>query len=132
MEISRGCNSSFVTIISKVTDPIGLGDFRPISLIGCYYKIIANMLAESDKKVVGNVVGDVQNGLIKGRYILDGVLIGNETMEFLKKTKEKGLIFKVDFEKAYDSINWRYLLNIMKKMGFGVKWCKLVEVVTDI
>ncbi|GJS41641.1 hypothetical protein Tco_0566684 [Tanacetum coccineum] len=67
----------------------------------------ANMLAERDKKVVGNVVGDVQNALIKGRYILDGVLIGNETMEFLKKNKEKGLIFKVDFEKAYDSINWR-------------------------
>ncbi|GKD05460.1 hypothetical protein Tco_1180434, partial [Tanacetum coccineum] len=59
MEISRECNVSFVTIIPKVADPIGLGDFRPISLIGCYYKIISKMLAERVKKVVGNVVGDV-------------------------------------------------------------------------
>ena len=49
MEISRGCNASFITIIPKVTDPIGLGDFRPISLIGCYYKILAKILAERVK-----------------------------------------------------------------------------------
>ncbi|GJT43273.1 putative RNA-directed DNA polymerase, eukaryota [Tanacetum coccineum] len=105
MEILRGCNSSFISIIPKVADPIGLGDFRSISLIGCYYKIIAKMLAERIKKVVGTLVGDVQNAFIKGRYILDEVLIANETMEFLKKKKEKGLIFKVDFAKAYDNIN---------------------------
>ncbi|GJU10075.1 transposon TX1 [Tanacetum coccineum] len=84
MEISRGCNASFVTIIPKIADPIGLGDFRPISLIGCYYKIIAKILAERVKKVIGKLV-------------------------------------------AYDSINWRFLMGIMKKMGFGAKWCKWVE-----
>ncbi|GKD12215.1 RNA-directed DNA polymerase, eukaryota [Tanacetum coccineum] len=89
-EISRGCNSSFVTIIPKVSDPIGLNDFWPISLIGCYYKIIAKILVKSVKKVVGNIVGDVQNTFIKGRYILDGVLITNETMEYLKKKRERG------------------------------------------
>ncbi|GKE54423.1 reverse transcriptase domain, reverse transcriptase zinc-binding domain protein [Tanacetum coccineum] len=94
-EISRGCNASFITIIPKVADPIGLGDFRPISLIG--------------------------------RFILDGVLIANETVDFLKKTKRKCLVFKVDFEKAYDSINWRFLDDIMKRMGFGSKWCKWVR-----
>ncbi|PWA63317.1 Transposon TX1 [Artemisia annua] len=87
MEISKGCNSSFVTIIPKVADPIELGDFRPISLIGCYYKIIAKVLLERIKKVVGNVVGDIQSAFIKGRFILD----------------------------------------IMKMMGFGLKWCRWVE-----
>ena len=93
MEISRGCNASFVTIIPKVSDPIGLGDYRPISLIGCYYKIIAKMLADRVKRVVGNVVGEVQNAFIKGRFILDGVLIANETMDFLNKKKEKRALF---------------------------------------
>nr|GEU67757.1 reverse transcriptase domain, reverse transcriptase zinc-binding domain protein [Tanacetum cinerariifolium] len=68
MVISKGCNASFVTIILK--------------------------LAERVKKVVGMVVGEEQNAFIKGRYIFDGVLIANETMEFLKKKKEKGIIFK--------------------------------------
>lgn len=68
-EISHGCNASFVTVIPKVTDPIGLGHFRPISLIWWLYKIIAKLLAERLKKVVGKVVGDVQNAFIEGRYI---------------------------------------------------------------
>nr|GEX00659.1 cysteine-rich receptor-like protein kinase [Tanacetum cinerariifolium] len=79
-EISKGCNASFITLILKVADPIGLGDFRPISLIGSYYKIIAKMLAERVKLVVGKLVGEVRNVFIKGRYILDGVLITNETV----------------------------------------------------
>ncbi|GJS96023.1 reverse transcriptase domain, reverse transcriptase zinc-binding domain protein [Tanacetum coccineum] len=86
------------------------------------------MLAERVKRVAGNVVREVQNAFIKGRYILDGVLIANETMEFLKKKKEKGLVFKVDFEKAYDSINWIFILDLMKRMGFGEKLCKWVEI----
>lgn len=64
---------------------------------------------------------------IGGRYILDGVIIANETVDFLKKTNKKCLIFKVDFEKAFDRINWKYLLNVMKLMGFGEKWCKWIE-----
>nr|GEW05829.1 reverse transcriptase domain, reverse transcriptase zinc-binding domain protein [Tanacetum cinerariifolium] len=122
-----GCNACFVPIIPKGADPIGLGDFRPICLIGCYYKIIAKLLAERVKRVAGSMVGEVQNAFIKGRYILDGVLIANETMDFLRKKKKKGLIFKVDFEKAYDSLNSRFILDIMKKMGFGERWCKWVE-----
>ncbi|GJV19306.1 RNA-directed DNA polymerase, eukaryota, reverse transcriptase zinc-binding domain protein [Tanacetum coccineum] len=104
MEISRGCNTSFITIIPKVKDPIGLGDFRPISLIGCYYKIITKILAERVKRVMGFMVGEAQNAFIRGRYVLDGVIIANETMTYLKQKKEKCLIFKVDFEKAYDII----------------------------
>ncbi|GKE26983.1 cysteine-rich receptor-like protein kinase, partial [Tanacetum coccineum] len=65
---------------------------------------------------------------VEGRFILDGVLIANETMEFLKKLKRKGLIFKVDFKKAYDNIEWGFLLEIMKCMGFGDRLCKWVIV----
>lgn len=64
--ISKGCNASFVTLIPKMADPIGLGDFRPISLIGSYYKIVAKVLAERIKKVIGKLVGDVQNAFIEG------------------------------------------------------------------
>ncbi|GKC37122.1 reverse transcriptase domain-containing protein [Tanacetum coccineum] len=90
-----------------------------LSLIRCYYKILAKLLAERVKRVVNKVVGDAQNAFNKGRYILDDILVANETMDYLRKTQGKGLIFKVDFEKAYDSLNWRFLLDIMEKMGFG-------------
>nr|GEZ63636.1 putative RNA-directed DNA polymerase, eukaryota [Tanacetum cinerariifolium] len=99
MEILNGCNAFFITIIPQ----------------------------ERVKRVVGNVVGEVQNAFTKGRFILDGVFIANETLEFLKKKKEKSLIFKVDFEKAYDNINWRFLLDLMKRIGFGDCWIMVVE-----
>lgn len=103
--ISKGCNPSFVTLIPKCSDPIGLRDYRPISLIGCYYKIIAKFLAERCKRIIGKVIGDAQNAFIKGRYILDGVLNANETVDFIKKNRRKCLSFKADFEKVFDSVN---------------------------
>ncbi|KAJ9543548.1 hypothetical protein OSB04_023255 [Centaurea solstitialis] len=127
-EISEGCNASFVTLIPKVANPIGLNEYRPISLVGIYYKIISKLLTERLKKVIGKLIGDKQSAFIQGRFILDGVLIANEVVEDLRKAKKKGMIFKVDFEKAYDSVEWDFLLDIMKTMGFGEKWRKWVEV----
>lgn len=54
---------------------------------------------------------------------MDGILIANEMLEYMKRKKKKGFIFKVDFEKAYDSLSWDFLLRILGDMGFGDKWC---------
>ncbi|XP_071714290.1 uncharacterized protein [Rutidosis leptorrhynchoides] len=125
-EISRGCNASFVTLIPKKLDPSGLGNFRPISLIGSYYKIVAKILSNRLRKVLPSLVGVEQSAFLKGRFILDGVLIANETVEYLKGKHKKGFFFKVDFEKAFDSLNWNFPLEVMKSMGFGIKWRKWI------
>lgn len=61
---ARGCNSSFITLIPKVNDPLDLGDYRPINLIGCLYKVIAKILASRLKMVVDSVINDVQSTYI--------------------------------------------------------------------
>nr|GFA27046.1 retrovirus-related Pol polyprotein from transposon TNT 1-94 [Tanacetum cinerariifolium] len=76
---------------------------------------ILKLLAGRVKQVVRSLVGEVQNAFIKGRFILDGVLIANETMEFLKKKKAQGLIFKVDFEKANGD-----MADMARWMGCGI------------
>ena len=63
-----------------------------------------------------------QNAFIKRRQILDGSLIANEVIDSWQKRGEKGIVCKLDIEKAYDSINWQFLLKVMQKMGFGSKW----------
>ena len=59
---------------------------------------------------------------MRGRQILDASLIANEVIDTWQKRKEKGIICKLDIEKAYDSINWKFLLKVLQKMGFGPKW----------
>ncbi|KAI3720995.1 hypothetical protein L2E82_31996 [Cichorium intybus] len=101
---------------------MSLSDYRPISLIGCIYKILAKALAVRLKSVIGEVIGEVQSAYVAGRNILDGPLMINEIHSWLKKSKRKALMFKVDFDKAFDSINWGYLESVLSQMGFGAKW----------
>jgi hypothetical protein len=81
-----------------------LKDVRPISLVGSLYKIISKLLATRVKQVMLEVISDHQTAFIKGRQILDNVLIANEAIHFLKKRKGKGYLFKLDFHKAFDSV----------------------------
>ncbi|GJT52281.1 RNA-directed DNA polymerase, eukaryota [Tanacetum coccineum] len=102
-------------------------DFRPISLIGSLYKIIAKILANRLVGVLGDIVNEVQSAFIAERQILDGPFILNEILQWSKTKKKQSLIFKVDFEKAYDSVRWDFLDDILKKFRFGEKWCKWIQ-----
>ncbi|GJU86077.1 ribonuclease H-like domain-containing protein [Tanacetum coccineum] len=95
--IPKGRNSSFITLIPKCDDPLVLNDYRPISLIGCQYKIIAKILANRLGKVIASVVSDVQMAFIKGRQIVDGSLLVNEIIAWAKMYKKKLFLLKVDF-----------------------------------
>nr|GFC46775.1 RNA-directed DNA polymerase, eukaryota, reverse transcriptase zinc-binding domain protein [Tanacetum cinerariifolium] len=100
-------------------------DFRPISLIGSIYKIIAKILSNRLVNVLGDIVNEVQSAFIAGRQMLDGPFILNEVLQWCSKKKRKSLIFKVDFEKAFDSVRWDFLDDVLKKFDFGDKWINL-------
>ncbi|GJS38460.1 RNA-directed DNA polymerase, eukaryota [Tanacetum coccineum] len=125
--LARGCNASFIVLIPKNSDPVDLGDYRPISLIGCMYKVLSKLLSRRLCKVIHKLIRPNQTTFLSGRQILDGILIANEIVNYAKKEKLKLLIFKVDFEKAFDSVNWKFLIDIMSQMGFSAKWCKLIH-----
>ena len=72
--------------------------------------------------MIGRVVSTDQNAFVMGRQILDASLIANEVIDAWQKREERGLICKLDIEKAYDSLNWQFLMKVMRKMGFGSKW----------
>ena len=67
-----------------------------------------------------------QNAFVRGRRILDASLIANEVIDFWHKRKEKGMICKLDIEKAYDNINWNFLMKVLLKMGFGSRWTEWI------
>ncbi|GJW18747.1 RNA-directed DNA polymerase, eukaryota, partial [Tanacetum coccineum] len=124
--IPNGGNSSFITLIPKVSNANMVKEFRPISLIGSVYKIVAKILANRLVMVLGDLVSDTQSAFVKDRQILDGPFILNEVVQWCKKKRKQTMIFKVDFEKAYDSVRWDFVVAILKKFGFGDKWCKWI------
>ncbi|GJY73440.1 RNA-directed DNA polymerase, eukaryota [Tanacetum coccineum] len=125
--IPKGGNPSFITLIPKIPAANLVKDFRPICLIGSIYKIIAKILANRLVGVLDNIVHEVQSAFISGRQILDGPFILNEILQWCKTKKKQSLIFKVDFEKAFDSVRWDFLDDVLKKFGFGNKWCDWIQ-----
>ena len=85
-------------------------------------KVITKVLAHRLKGVMDSVISCNQTAFIKGRSILDGPLMVNELIGWASRSKKKMLIFKVDFAKAFDSLNWNFLDNILSQMGFGDRW----------
>nr|GEW02867.1 RNA-directed DNA polymerase, eukaryota [Tanacetum cinerariifolium] len=117
-----GCNPLFISLIPKISDAKFVKDFRPISLIGCQYKIVRKILANRLSVVIDILVSSEQSAFIKGRQILDGPMILNEMLCWCNNKKKQTMIFKVDFEKAFDSVRWDYLDDILHKFGFGSRW----------
>jgi hypothetical protein len=82
------------------------------------------MLANRLKNVLGKVISKCQSAFLPQRQILDGVVVLNEIIDLAKRRKDECLLFKVDFERAYDTVNWRFLERMMVKMGFSECWLK--------
>ncbi|KAM0052219.1 putative RNA-directed DNA polymerase [Helianthus debilis subsp. tardiflorus] len=125
--IDYSCSSSFITLIPKTNDPTGLKDYRPINLIGIISKVISKILANRMKKVIGSVISESQSAFVKGRYTLDSPMILSEMWSWLRKAGKCAFIFKIDFEKAYDNVNWEFLLDVLRQMGFPSEWCRWVK-----
>ncbi|GAU51891.1 hypothetical protein TSUD_416760 [Trifolium subterraneum] len=120
--LSKGLNSTFIALIPKVDNPQRVADFRPIALVNSVYKLLSKVLTNRLRSVIASVVSQNQSAFIQGRQILDGILVANEVVDDAKRNRKELLMFKVDFEKAYDSVDWEYLDEVMKKMNFPILW----------
>jgi len=101
----RVFNASFIALIPKVANPQNLNQYKPISLIGCMYKIVAKLLAKRLKKVMPDIIDERQSAFIGGRHLLHSVVIANEAVEEAKRCQKPCMVFIVDYEKAYDSVS---------------------------
>jgi hypothetical protein len=82
-------SSYFLTLIPKVRSPQAVGDFRPISLLGCLYKMVAKVLATRLANVLGDLIPKTQTAFLKGRQLVEGVVVMNEVIDFAKKKWER-------------------------------------------
>ena len=107
--VNARTNATYICLIPKKLNSISSRDFRPISLVSSLYKILAKVLSLRLKEVLGETIDSSQGAFVQGRQILDLVLIANEVVEEYRVKKKEGIVFKIDFEKAYDHVSWDFL-----------------------
>ena len=123
----RSLNATFLVLIPKKGKAEDLKDFKPISLVGGLYKWLTKVLANRLKRVLAKVISTSQNAFVKGRQIMDAMLIANEAIDSILKSNRGAILCKLDIEKTYDRVDWSFLLAVLEKMGFGEKWRRWIR-----
>jgi hypothetical protein len=120
-------NNSFITLVPKVNNPTTVNDFRPISLINCVVKIITKLLGDRPQKVIVSLVHQNQYGFIKTRTIQDCLAWVFEYIYQCQQSKQDIVIIKLDFTKAFDTIELSIIIQMMKGFGFNEPWLQWTE-----
>ncbi|XP_027099048.2 uncharacterized protein [Coffea arabica] len=126
MEQPRSWSHSMVVLIPKVDGASHWREFRPLSLCNVSSKVVSKILAVRISKLLPKLISPWQTGFVPGRGIVDNVLLAQELiLDLDRRLIDPNLILKLDMEKAYDRVDWSFLLFLLRQYGFE-------EVVVDL
>jgi len=117
-------NSNILVLIPKIPGAASMVDFRPIALANFQFKIITKILAERLAIICMRIISPHQRGFVRDRNIADCVILASEMINLLTKKQFCGNIaIKVDIRKAFDTLDWEFLIVVLHKFGFNNLFC---------
>ncbi|KAF3788748.1 Transposon TX1 uncharacterized protein [Nymphaea thermarum] len=112
-------NQATCVLVPKRPNPTDVTHFRPISILGTPYKIIAKLLSLRLAPVMPSIISPFQVAFIKGRRLQDAVVLANEVVHSLYCLRLPSFILKLDISKAFDSVSWEFLSDLLTRLAFG-------------
>ncbi|XP_043699939.1 uncharacterized protein LOC122650603 [Telopea speciosissima] len=125
--ITKGINNNFIMLIPKVEEALTLDKFRPICVGNFLYKLIPKILATRLSGFLPRLISEEQGAFQKGKVIFSNICVASELTNILHmKSYGGGMGLKLDIQKAYDSMEWDFMFNVMRKFGFNNKWVNMI------
>ena len=119
-ELSSSQKQALIVLIEKKDkDRRQVKNWRPISLINVDVKIGTKAIAKRLEKVLPEIIHHSQNAYVKGRTIFDAVRTIDDIIKLTSSNNMGSLLVAIDFEKAFDSVNWNFLRHALRKFNFG-------------
>ncbi|KAL2252862.1 UNVERIFIED_CONTAM: hypothetical protein Sindi_0080900 [Sesamum indicum] len=127
-KLLKQINSTILTLIPKVHTPMSVNDFRPISCCNVLYKIIAKLLVQRLSNLLDKIISPCQTAFIPGRSIGDNIMLAQELFSGYNQMRlPPRCALKVDIRKAYDTVEWDFLLAVLQLFGFPTKFTRWIE-----
>ena len=117
-----------ITCIPKGNKPRHfLKNWRPITLLNIIYKIASGCIAHRIKSVLDTIINEDQTGFLSGRFLGENIRTVYDIMNYTEQNNIPGMIFLIDFEKAFDSISWFFIMKVLRFFNFNssiIQWIK--------
>ena len=114
-------NASLIVLIPKISNPSSIKHFKPISLCNVVYKIISKLLVDKIRPLLDKMISPTQSTFIPNRWIAENHIIVQEVLHSFKtrKTKPGLMAIKLDLQKAYDRVNWKFPESVLLHFEFN-------------
>ncbi|XP_059295526.1 uncharacterized protein LOC132048856 [Lycium ferocissimum] len=119
--MTKGLNATVITLIPKGTHAATVGDYRPISCCNTLYKVTSKMLCSRMKSVLPTIISENQSAFVKERSIVQNILICQDLVRlYNRKAAIKSCLIKIDLRKAYDTVEWDFVKEILYGLNGGL------------
>lgn len=119
--------NAIMTLIFKKGEKTNPKNYRPLSLTNTDYKIFAHVLANRLQKIASRLIGREQSAYIKGRYIGENARLILDVFEYYMHNDLDGILLFVDFEKAFDSVEYNFMFKTLEKFNFGDEFIGMIK-----